>query len=399
MNAMIPREHLETWASFLIDYSLGGIQPGDVVMIKGEHITWPLLSVLQDMVFAKGGIVDLFLVPPDNDRGRVWGASIGRHGTEAQIERVPAWHTARYEAMTKYIEVLGAERPELFAGIPDDLATAIARVDEPVRGLRLLKPWVLTLYPTPGFAALEGLSIEEYTRTVVSASIRDPRELERIEEPIWKLMQESSRIAIETEHPRDGRALRLEMSIAGKRAIKCTGKRNFPDGEVFTSPDARTVEGELFLDRPVLYSGTVIEGVYLRFASGVIQEYRAERGEDALRKIIETDAGSRRLGEVAIGMNAGLERALMHPLFVEKVGGTIHVAIGASYPEAYVDAPASESGRAEADRLADEGALNRSAQHVDIVADFRPGGVGRALYLDDVRLRVEDGIWVVPGRV
>lgn len=396
MPVTISRAHLETWAGYIVDYSLGGITADDVVMIKGEHIAWPLIAVLQDLVFAKGGVADVFLVPPDNDRGRVWGASIARHGTIAQIERVPAWQRERYLSMTKYVEVLGAESPELFAGLPDDTATALARVDEPVRGLRLLKPWVLTLYPTPGFAALEGLSYEEYVDTVVSASITDPRALEAIEDPIWNLMRQSRRIAIETERPSDAKRLRLEMSIADRKPIKCTGKRNFPDGEVFTSPDARTVEGELFLDRPVLYTGTVIEGVYLRFEGGVIREYHALRGQDALRKIIETDAGSRRLGEVALGMNAGLQRTLMHPLFVEKVGGTIHVAIGASYPEAFVDHASSDEGRAKADEFARQGALNKSAQHVDIVADFRPGGCGRAVYLDDVKLAVENGIWVVP---
>jgi aminopeptidase len=396
MSLEISRKHLETWADYLLDYSLGGVREDDVIMLKGEHITWPLMSVLQDKIFAAGGIADVNLVAPDNDRGRVWGASIARHGTPAQIERVPQWQTDRYNRMTKYIEILGAESPALFAGLPDENAMALAKADDPVKNIRMLKPWVLTLFPTQAFADMEGMSLEEYADAVVSASVTDPRELDEIEDPIGTLMGKSSTIRFETEDPRNGRLLELSMNIAGQRPIKCTGKRNFPDGEVFTSPDARTVEGEIFVDKPVFYGGTTIEGVHLRFEGGVIQEYSAQKGGDALAKIIETDAGSKRLGEVALGMNAGMKKVLRHPLFVEKVGGTAHIAIGASYPETYVDDPASEEGRKRCDALADEGKLNRSAQHVDIVTDFREGGTGRAVYLDDTRLEVREGIWVVP---
>jgi aminopeptidase len=187
------------------------------------------------------------------------------------------------------------------------------------------------------------------------------------------------------------------MEIGGRNIIKCIGERNFPDGEVYTSPDARSVEGEIFVDMPVFYSGTTIRGVYLNFVGGVIQNYTAEEGQEALEKIIETDEGSHRLGEVAFGMNAGIKRVLRHPLFVEKVGGTLHIAIGASYPSAYVADPASEEGQAEADELFRRGLLNRSAQHVDIVTDFREGGAGRGVWLDQTRIEVQDGLWVIPG--
>ena len=92
MTVEISRKELETWADCLLFHSLGGVTGSDVVMIKGERIAWPLMSVLQDKVFAAGGIADVCLVPPDNDRGKVWGASMAKHGTVEQIRRVPAWH-------------------------------------------------------------------------------------------------------------------------------------------------------------------------------------------------------------------------------------------------------------------------------------------------------------------
>jgi aminopeptidase len=263
------------------------------------------------------------------------------------------------------------------------------------KDIRLSKPWVITLYPTQGFADLEELSLEEYAQVVVSASTFDPRLLDEVEEPIRAAMAASRTVRILTEHPRSGKSLELAMSIAGRRVRKCTGEHNIPDGEVFTSPDARTPDGEIFVDLPISNGGTTIRGVHLRFEKGVIREYSAEIGGEALARVIETDEGSHRLGEVALGMNAGVTRALRHPLFAEKVGGTLHIAIGASYPECFVEKSSSAEGVARCEELFREGALNRSAQHVDIVTDFRDGGCGRAVFFDDTRLEVRNGIWQV----
>ncbi len=396
MTARIERRDLETWADYLLGHSLGKIGPEDVVMIKGEHITWPLMSILQDKIFSAGGIADICLVAPDNNRGMAWGSSIARHGTVEQIKRVPEWHRRRYEVMTKYIEILGAEEPTLFANLPEETSAALVKADEPYKNIRLLKPWVLTLFPTRGFADIENLSLEEYTDIVVSASTTDPRLLEEVEEPIYRLMQNSRLISIRSRHPQTGKDLILSMNIEDRSAVKCTGIRNFPDGEVFTSPDARTVEGEIFVDLPVYYNGVTLQGIYLKIDKGIITDYKAEQEHDTLKKIIETDDGSHRIGEVALGMNSGLKKALKHPLFVEKVGGTLHIAIGASYPECFVEEQASKEGQQQAEEYFRQGSLNRSSQHVDIVVDFRPGGAGREVYLDDTKLAIKDNIWVVP---
>ena len=145
------------------------------------------------------------------------------------------------------------------------------------------------------------------------------------------------------------------------------------------------------------YGGNDIRGIYLKFEGGWIVEYRAAEGHDHLAAIIETDDGSHRLGEVALGMNPGLDRVLKHPLFVEKVGGTLHIAIGASYEDCYVEDPGSDEGKARINELVESGAINRSAQHVDIVTDFRPGGSGRQVKVGDIEVVPENGLWVVAG--
>ena len=396
MSNNISKGDLDIWAGYLLDYSLAGIKPDDVVMIKGEHITWPLMSVLQDKIISSGAIADINLVPPDNDRGKVWGAAMARLGTIEQIKRVPAWQEKRYDSMTKYIEILGSENPELYADVPDETSQEIMKADEPLKMIRMFKPWVLTLFPTQGFANMEGMSLEEYTDFIVKASTVDPKMLDEVEEDIFQLMNKSKIITVQTTHPETGQNFELKMNIEDRNIVKCTGERNFPDGEVFTSPDANTVEGEIYVDLPVSYMGTTIQGIFLKFVDGVIRDYSAKTGAETLKKIIETDEGSHRVGEIALGMNSGIQKVLKHPLFVEKVGGTLHIAIGASYPECFVDDPASDTGKKESDELNKKGILNRSAQHVDIVTDFRTGGAGKAVFLDDTKLEIKDNIWVVP---
>jgi aminopeptidase len=395
MTAKITDEQLQKWASILLDHSLGGITKDDVVMIKGEHVAWPLINALQEGVIKAGGLPDVWLVPPDNDRGRVWGGAMARLGTPEQIARVPEWWMGRYERMTKFIEVLGAEDPSLYAGLPKDNAGAIAAADMPFMVVRLAKQWALTLYPTQGFADMEEMDLDRYTSAVVDASLADPAPLVDLEAAIGEAMGNASEIKIVTYCAEMDKELTLTISIAGRRVQQSYGKHNWPDGEVFTSPDANSVQGEIFVDLPILYGGTRIQGIYLKFDSGVITEYNAQKGGEQLKTIVETDEGSHRLGEVALGMNPGLKEVLCHPLFVEKVGGTLHIAIGASYPQCYVEDPESDAGKSQLGRFFDAGVLNKSAQHVDIVTDFREGGAGRRVELDGKALQVRDGVWVV----
>jgi len=391
---MIDPKDLETWAGFLVEHSIGGVGPGDRVMIKGEPVCWPLISVIERKVVEGGAVPDVYLVAPNNDRGKVWSATMGRYGTPEQLEAVPEWHRQRYESMTKYIEVLGAEDPGQFMGLDPEQSQALAAADREFANIRLSKPWVLTLYPTAGFAELEGLSIEEFESFIVGASTVDPNPLREAEERIAPYVNDGSTITIVTRCPREARDLTLRMDISEGHAALSYGLRNFPDGEIFTSPDASSVEGEIFVDLPITSGGNDIRGIYLRFDGGRIVDYRADEGHEHLAAIIETDEGSHRLGEVALGMNPGLDRVLKHPLFVEKVGGTLHIAIGASYEHCYVDDPSSEEGRARIERLEADGVLNRSAQHVDIVTDFRPGGCGVSVHIDDTRMIPRDGVWV-----
>jgi aminopeptidase len=265
---MIATKDLEIWAGYLLNHSLGGITAEDRVMIKGEAVCWPLMAALERMVIEAGGTPDVYLVPPNNERGRVWSAAMARIGSQEQLDRVPEWHGARYDSMTKYVEVLGAEDPDQFMGLEAEQSQALAAADRPYANIRLSKQWVITLFPTEASARLEEMDFDTYREFIVGASTTDPRPLLEAEKKLAPVFDEGSEIRIVTEHPSDDRELTLEMNIASGRAVMSYGLRNFPYGEIFTSPDANSTEGEIFVDLPVNYGGNDISGIYLRFEKG-----------------------------------------------------------------------------------------------------------------------------------
>jgi aminopeptidase len=163
----------------------------------------------------------------------------------------------------------------------------------------------------------------------------------------------------------------LTLGVAGRHFIPCAGEHNMPDGEFFTGPVEDSVEGEVSFHLPATVGGREVAGVHLRFEGGKVVDASADRGEEYLISMLDTDEGARRLGELGIGTNFGIERGTRSILLDEKIGGTVHLAVGASYPES--------------------GGVNESAVHTDLVCDLRAGG---RLEVDGELLQ-EDGRFVV----
>jgi aminopeptidase len=193
---MIDQKDLGVWAGFLLDHSLGGITSGDRVMIKGEAVCWPLMAVLERKVVETGAVPDVYVVPPNNERGRVWSAEMARYGSDEQFAAVPTWHHDRYESMTKYVEVLGAEDPDQFMGLTAEQSQALAAADRPFADIRLSRPWVITLYPTEASARLEGMDFDTYQRFIVGASTTDPRPLLEAEKKLAPVIDAGQKIHI-----------------------------------------------------------------------------------------------------------------------------------------------------------------------------------------------------------
>ena len=146
----------------------------------------------------------------------------------------------------------------------------------------------------------------------------------------------------------------LRLNVAGRQWVNSDGKRNMPSGEVFTGPHEDSAEGYIHYDLPTTFQGRRVRDIRLRFQEGRVTEAVAGEGDDALQAALATDAGARFVGELGIGTNTGIQRPSMNILFDEKMSGTVHLALGNSYPET--------------------GGTNQSALHWDMIRDLRPGG-------------------------
>jgi aminopeptidase len=225
--------------------------------------------------------------------------------------------------------------------------------------------WALTLFPTHAYASEAGMSLREYEDFFYAACLATDGEpvtaWERQSEEVKRL---SDWVEGKDEVHVTAPGTDITLGVAGRRWIPCYGEHNMPDGEFFTGPVEDSVNGEITFSFPASYGGRTVSGVRLRFDNGKVVDATAEQGEDFLIEMLDTDDGARRLGELGIGTNYGISTGTKEILLDEKIGGTVHMAIGMSYPET--------------------GGTNSSAVHWDMVCDLRSGG---ALVVDGVELQ------------
>jgi aminopeptidase len=225
--------------------------------------------------------------------------------------------------------------------------------------------WALTLFPTHAYASEAGMSLRDYEDFYYAACLATDGE------PVtaWERQSEEvKRLSGWIEGKEEVRVIApgtdITLGVAGRTWIPCYGEHNMPDGEFFTGPVEDSVNGEISFSFPASYGGRTVSGVRLRFEDGKVVDATAEDGEDLLVEMLDTDEGARRLGEIGIGTNYGIATGTKEILLDEKIGGTVHLAIGMSYPET--------------------GGANASAVHWDMVCDLRSGG---ALIVDGVELQ------------
>ena len=216
------------------------------------------------------------------------------------------------------------------------------------------------------------MGLVEYEDFVFGACLPDP------EDPVRHWREVSARQAKLVEWLKGKKTLRVEapdvdlrMSIAGRTFVNCDGKRNMPDGEIFTGPVENSVEGHVKFSYPTVYDGRRCDSVELWFEKGKVVRARAEKGDEFLQKTLDVDAGARYVGEFAIGTNKGVTRATGNTLYDEKIAGSFHMALGAGMPET--------------------GSRNESGIHWDLVCDLMNGG---RIWVDD-ELFYENGAFRV----
>ena len=215
--------------------------------------------------------------------------------------------------------------------------------------------WNVTMFPTDAYASGASMSQASFEDFLYRACLVDQPD------PVaaWKrAAEETNRLADwmdgKEEVVIEGPGTNLKLNVAGRLFKPADGKYNMPDGEFFTGPVEDSAEGEITFHLPATYQGREVTGVRFRFENGKVVDATAERGEDFLISVLDTDEGARFLGELGIGTNFGISDGTGEILLDEKIGGTVHLAVGASYPET--------------------GGVNESAVHWDMICDLRRGG-------------------------
>jgi aminopeptidase len=350
----VPDERLAKLADVLVGYSTS-VQPGDEVQIDGHPTTAPLIREVYRAALRAGGhpsarlIVDeevetllaegsdeqLEWVSPDArwtvEHGEVWITLDGPENTKHLSQADPARMARRAKARERY------QQRYLERAASGDLR------------------WVLCGYPTAASAQEAGMSLAEFEEVVYRAAFLDE------DEPIaaWRAFGEQldrvgSFLEMRSELRIVGEDTDLTLGVGGRTWIRAGGKANLPDGEVFTGPVETSVEGTIRFTFPATVRGRMAEDVRLRFEGGEVVEATARRGEEFLREMIGMDPGARRAGEFAFGLNEAVTDYTGSLLLDEKIGGSVHLALGRSVPGT--------------------GGENMSGLHWDMVCDLRRGG-------------------------
>ncbi len=350
-------------AELLVARSLD-VQPGWQVVIHATPLARPLVEALVRAIARRGAYPLVRLSTVDLDPfplASVWAAD----APEELLERLPPSEAQLRETLDARIIVFSPENVVDGSELSPERRLALRRAVQPHQERVSLQPWVCCPFPTLALAQDAGVTLERYADILYAACLRD-----------WDAERERmGRLAERFERAEQARIVAagtdLTMSVAGRRFAIDDGHLNMPGGEIYTSPVEGSVEGVIELSEyPALLHGNRCEGIRLRFAGGVVVDASARAGEAFLLAALDTDEGSRRLGELGIGCNRGLPKDVRQVWFDEKVDGTIHVAIGQGFPEC--------------------GGTNVSAMHWDLVKDLAEGRIE----LDGVVVQ-EHGAWLV----
>jgi aminopeptidase len=343
----------EKFARLLVDYSTQ-VKPGDRVAITSTTLAVPVLQALYARVLEKGGFPHLLLDVPNQDK------TFFEHAGDELLGFVSEFHQIAFEQFDVLIKVRAETNPRSLSKI--DAARMAARQKAQARLLQAQMRrgadgslrWMSTLYPTRGYASEAGMKLKEYQDFVYSANHVDHDTPDPV--AYWQEFGRQQQRAIDWITGRDKVELRgpnvdLKLSIKGRTFRNSCGLHNMPDGEIFTGPVENSVNGWVRFTYPAIYQGRAVEGIELKFEGGKVVQASAKKNQAYLLKLIDSDAGSRFLGEFAIGTNFQINRFTNSILFDEKIGGTFHMALGAGYPET--------------------GSLNKSVIHWDMICDMR----------------------------
>ena len=336
---MDPR--VERHAEIIVDHCID-VSHGDDVVIQAEPPAEDLVVALFEAIGKRGG-------------KPLWRGSSARadraykRATPEEDIDLQDHYLAAVEAADSFVGIRGTVNTREGGDIPPVKQSKYRSVNQPILEERLSKPWVATQFPAPGNAQDARMSLEAYENFVYSAIDRDWDSQRAFQEQMVEILEGAESVRIVSGDQTD-----ISMRIDGMTPLNDYAEYNLPGGEVFTAPVPDSVEGEVHFDMPLITQGREVRGVRLRFEDGEVVSASAETNEDLLEAVLDTDEGAKRLGELGIGMNREIDEFTYNMLFDEKLGDTVHMALGRAYEM----------------NVGPDRERNDSAVHMDMIVDM-----------------------------
>jgi aminopeptidase len=353
------REHAETIVEHSVD-----LQGGENVVVSAPAVAEDLVVALHEAIGDRDGRPVTLL---DSERA---SRAYLLAGEEFDT---PEHELALVEACDVHVSIRANGNVTETGDVPPETQADYRQAHRPVLDERLSKTWCLTQFPAPANAQLAEMSTEAYENFVYDAINKD-----------WAAQREHQAQMVEILDPADevriksGDGTDVRMSVDGMITKNDDAEHNLPGGEVFTAPVPDSVEGHVHFDMPLIAQGREVEDVRLSFEEGEVVEFSAGKNEEVLAAVLDTDEGASRLGELGIGMNRDIDRFTYNMLFDEKMGDTVHMALGRAYDDTVGE------GREQ----------NDSAVHMDMIVDMSEDSrieVDGEVVQRDGRFRFEDG--------
>lgn len=334
-------KNVKKHAEILVNHSTK-IEKGDMVVISASPEATDLVEEIYKLLGEIGAIPHLKMRHPEAT-GEYYNAIDKEDLIESEHSK------ALWEKADVSIGIRSHSNTKSLTNVPQEIQITNSKINNDAREARLDTRWVLTQYPSSGEAQEADMSTREYREFVYDAIIRDWDEQKEFQSEMCEILDKGKEVKICS-----GDKTNLTMKIDGMNAINDYGENNMPGGEVFTAPVKDSVNGTVLFDMPLITNGKELDNVYLEFENGKVVDYSADKNEDVLESILNTDSGAKYLGELGIGMNRGITEFTYNMLFDEKMGDTIHLALGRAYD----------------DNVGDGNEQNKSAIHMDMIVDM-----------------------------
>lgn len=341
------------FAQILVDYS-ADVKPGDLVAIRATPLAEPVIRELFKLTLERGAYPHLLLEMPDQFE------LLEAHASDELLDFVPKFHQMAFEEFDVLFKVRSYENTRGLSKVDPTRFVRAQKTEAKLlraqtrRGADRSLRWMSTIYPGLAYAMEAEMSLESYQDYFYRACHAD----ENTSDPVayWQNVKQDQEKIIQKVQGHDKVELRgpnvdLTLSVKDRIFVNACGQSNLPDGEIFTGPVEDSANGWVRYTYPAIYNGLVVDGVELTFESGKVVKATAQKNQDFLLRMLDSDPGARYLGEFAIGLNFEIDRFTGSILLDEKIGGSFHMALGSAYPETL--------------------GKNRSSIHWDMICDMR----------------------------